>query len=689
MSENTMPEVVTSETPALIQNKKEKKPKRRRLRGRFWRTVRKVIKWLLIVAILLVAGLFALKAYITTQASSGDKSSAYSRSAVQVGAMSDTVYGTGTTSAKNQPNIIAEADGTLTDLRVTIGDSVKAGDVIAVITNDELDDTITDYEFALWELDDTIQDTSAGANVLSVRAPIAGRVMALYGEVGEDTLAVFRREGKLAVISTDGRMKVVVSDVPASAGVKLGDSVQVKGEDFEIEGTVSDLTLQGTQATVTILDDTLPMGAQVTVCSVAGDVLGSGALEVNKPMEVSAYGGTISAVRAKVGQKVERKDILFGLEDSPLTLTMENLRLQREAAAKDLEDAKAQRESLIVLAPCDGIVASLAVSEGDAITSGTVVGSILQGEDMKLTIAVDELDVVDVEIGQNVTITIDALSDLELGGEVYKVAPVGSNSGGVTTYDVELAFDAAGTGVRSGMNATGEIQIASKSSAMYVPVEAIMTINNQTYVMVEDGGTQTLSSAAQSTDSTNRRSQMGGMGQFPGGAERGERGGSSSGMPQGMDFGSMPQMPEGMDFGSMPDMAGGFDMSQLPEGFTPGSMPQMPGSESAAQETEEGFSVQRVIDMVTEKARSAYERVMAWLYEDVELNADTVTGSLVAVEVGMQNDDYAEILSGLSIGQTVLYTATTENSSSSFSFGGMGGMGGMSMPGMGGGPMGF
>ena len=676
MSENTMPEVVTSETPAPTQKKKEKKPKRRRMRGRFWRRAKKLIKWMLIVVVLLVAGLFALKAYITTQASSGDESTAYSRAAVQVGAMSDTVYGTGTTSAKNQPNIVAEADGTLTDLRVAIGDPVKAGDVIAVITNDELDAAITDYEFALWDLDDTIQDTSAGANVLSVRAPMAGRVMALYGEVGEDTLAVFRREGKLAIISTDGRMKVVLNDIPVSAGVRLGDTVLVKGEDFEMEGSVSDLTLQGTQATVTILDDTLPMGAQVTVYSAAGAVLGGGALEVNKPMEVSAYGGTIAAVRAKVGQEVDRRDILFGLEDSPLSLTMENLRLQREAAAKDLETAKAQRESLIVLAPCDGIVASLAVNEGDAITSGTVVGSILQGEDMTLTIAVDELDVVDVEIGQNVTITIDALSDLELGGEVYKVAPVGSNSGGVTTYDVQLAFDAAGTGVRSGMNATGEIQIASKQNAVYVPVEALMTINNRTYVMVEDGGTQTLASASQSRNSTNRRSQMDGMGQFPGSAGRGERTGNSGGMPQ---------MPEGMDFGSMPDMAGGFDMSRLPEGFTPGSMPQMPGDEAAAQEMEEGFSVRQVIGTVTQKARSAYERVMAWLYEDVELNADTATGSLVAVEVGMQNDDYAEILSGLSAGQTVLYTATSESSSSGFSFGGRGGMGGgMGMPSMGG-----
>ena len=67
----------------------------------------------------------------------------------------------------------------------------------------------------------------------------------------------------------------------------------------------------------------------------------------------------------------------------------------------------------------------------------------------------------------------------------------------MTTYDVELTFDAAGTGVRSGMNATGEIEVASADDVLYVPVEALMTIKNQTYVMVADGGTTVLADAAQ------------------------------------------------------------------------------------------------------------------------------------------------------------------------------------------------
>ena len=656
MSENNVPAKTTTSVPAPQTGKK---PRRRR--SRLARTVKKLVKTVIALVVLVAVGLFGLKAYIRSQAASGDDSASYSRATVQSGAMSETVYGTGTTSAKNQPNVLVQADGTLTDLRVAVGDTVQEGDILAVITNEDIDDTITDCEFALWELDETILETSAGSSVLSIKAPMAGRVMAIYAAAGDDALAVFRREGALAIISTDGRMRVEVDDVPKAANLALGDSVSVIGASVDVTGTVTDLTLQGTHATITINSDELPMGETVTVTTAAGQNVGTGTLEVNKPMEVSAYGGTIKSVSVKVGQKVERKDTLFKLEDSPLTLTLENLRLQREAAAKELEDVKAQRENLIVVAPCDGIIASLEVSEGDEITSGSLLCSILQGEDMKLTIAVDELDVVNVEAGQKVTITVDALSGVEISGEVYKIAPVGSNSGGVTTYDVELSFDAAGSGVRSGMNATGEIEIASKSSTLFVPVEAIMTINNTTYVMVEDGGSQSLASASTSTSAS-----TGGSG------TKGSRGTDAQGMGVPAGMGGMPEMGEA---------PAGMDASTAGEASRRGSWVQTEGtaSEPAAQQEEE----QSVLTRALNTAKSLYSGLMAWLYEDAVSTADTVTGSLVQVTVGMQNDDYAEILSGVSAGQTVLYTATSSSSGSSWNMNSRGGstMGGMPMMG--------
>lgn len=644
MSEKDTHEPEQNVTQPARRTKKKK-------RGKAGRIVRKTVRTVVVLAVIAGAGLFGLKAYIQKQAESSDNES-YSRAVVTRGAMEETVYGTGTTSARNQTNVLAGADGTLTDLRVSVGDEVKAGDILAVLTNADLDDEITDLEFDLWELDDTILDTGVGSKVTAVEAPAAGRVMAIYAGVGDDALAVFRREGALAIISTDGRMKVELSDVDASAGVALNDKLTVTGENFTAEGTVVDLTRQGTSLTLTIQDDSLPMGASVAVATMDGVTLGTATLEVNKPMAVSSYGGTIESVHTQVGKNVKRGETLFKLTDSPITLKLENLRLQRETANKSLEEAKEQRENLIVIAPCDGTIATLNVSEGDEITNGALIGSILEGEDMNLTIAVDELDVVEVAVGQKVKITVDALSDAEMDGEVYKIAPVGSNSGGVTTYDVELTFDAAGSGVRSGMNATGEITVASTDDTLYVPVEALMTIGDATYLMVENGDGQTAA------------------------------------MP---DFGGMT-LPDNADFGGMtpPDGAPTDATGDTAETSDSGETVQRRGrTDFAAQQTEQESG---------NAFTKAVAAVKAWLYEGVNTDTQQVSGSLVKVETGMQNDDYVEILSGVSEDDIVLYTGSSSDSSSGMMMGMMnmgGGNGGDrggnrgGNGGMGGGPGGF
>lgn len=644
MSEKDTHEPEQNVTQPARRTKKKK-------RGKAGRIVRKTVKTVVVLAVIAGAGLFGLKAYIQKQAESSDSES-YSRAVVTRGAMEETVYGTGTTSARNQTNVLAGADGTLTDLRVSVGDEVKAGDILAVLTNADLDDEITDLEFDLWELDDTILDTGVGSKVTAVEAPAAGRVMAIYAGVGDDALAVFRREGALAIISTDGRMKVELSDVDASAGVALNDKLTVTGENFTAEGTVVDLTRQGTSLTLTIQDDSLPMGASVAVATMDGVTLGTATLEVNKPMAVSSYGGTIESVHTQVGKNVKRGETLFKLTDSPITLKLENLRLQRETANKSLEEAKEQRENLIVIAPCDGTIATLNVSEGDEITNGALIGSILEGEDMNLTIAVDELDVVEVAVGQKVKITVDALSDAEMDGEVYKIAPVGSNSGGVTTYDVELTFDAAGSGVRSGMNATGEITVASTDDTLYVPVEALMTIGDATYLMVENGDGQTAA------------------------------------MP---DFGGMT-LPDNADFGGMTPTDG------APTDATGDTAETSDSGETAQRRGRGDFAAQQAEQESGNAFTKAVAAVKAWLYEGVNNDTQQVSGSLVKVETGMQNDDYVEILSGVSEGDIVLYTGSSSDSSSSMMMGMMnmgGGNGGDrggnrgGNGGMGGGPGGF
>ena len=64
---------------------------------------------------------------------------------------------------------------------------------------------------------------------------------------------------------------------------------------METTGTVVSLTRRGTEATVEVGSDEYDMDIPVTVYAQDGKTIGEGTLEINKPMAVSAYGGTICA----------------------------------------------------------------------------------------------------------------------------------------------------------------------------------------------------------------------------------------------------------------------------------------------------------------------------------------------------------------------------------------------------------
>ena len=178
------------------------------------------------------------------------------------------------------------------------------------------------------------------------------------------------------------------------------------------------------------------------------------------------------------------------------------------------------------------------------------------------------------------------------------------------------------------MNATGEITVASAEDTLYVPVEALMTIGDDTYLMVESSDGQTMSMS------------------------------DASGMtpPDHADVSGMTP-PDGA--------AGGGQSDASADGET---TKRRGRGDFAAQQAEKtgGNALTKVVSAVK-----------AWLYEGVNTDSQPVSGTLVKVETGMQNDDSVEILSGVSEGDVVLYTASSTSTSSGMMMGmGMMNMGG-------------
>ena len=74
-----------------------------------------------------------------------------------LGSIVRTVYGSGTVQPVSQPGVYAGTDGTVGEIAVGMGDTVRAGDVLISLESDSLDAEIAELERALSVAQDAVE----------------------------------------------------------------------------------------------------------------------------------------------------------------------------------------------------------------------------------------------------------------------------------------------------------------------------------------------------------------------------------------------------------------------------------------------------------------------------------------------------------------------------------------------------
>ena len=136
-----------------------------------------------------------------------------------------------------------------------------------------------------------------------------------------------------------------------------------------------------------------------------------------------------------------------------------------------------------VRAPFDGIVAKVNIKKSDTISSGTSVATLIAKQSL-IEIALNEVDVAKVKVGQKVNLTFDAIPDLEITGEVSAIDTLGTVSQGVVTYNVQINLDTQDSRVKPGMSVSAMIITDVSVDVLSVPNSAIKIAGNTKYVDV-------------------------------------------------------------------------------------------------------------------------------------------------------------------------------------------------------------
>lgn len=181
-------------------------------------------------------------------------------------------------------------------------------------------------------------------------------------------------------------------------------------------------------------------------------------------------------------------NIKLSIENEQITKhDLEIAVLRADKAENQLNKLKADFKKTNVLAPINGTIVKLDVISGDRVGEGTTAAQIANLKQFVVEAWVDEIDVNEIEVGQEVKITSDSF-EKELKGVVQHITPAGSERGNLIKYKTKIKVSEDEGLLKPGMFVTTDIITNKKENIISVPQLAIQRQDDKSYVFIVDDG---------------------------------------------------------------------------------------------------------------------------------------------------------------------------------------------------------
>ncbi len=198
---------------------------------------------------------------------------------------------------------------------------------------------------------------------------------------------------------------------------------------------------------------------------------------------------------ARLDLEQKRDDLQDLIERDPESLDLAVLQVNVASAKVALSQAEQRLSESTITAPFDGFVSKLDVEEGDEVERHTNIMVVVDTSVVELDGGVDEIDVLETQVGAKASVEVDALPDQEIVGEVSSIAAEpdsgqGQGGGGIVSYPVRIRLSVPdGVDLPSGLSAVASITVSEELGVLLVPLDALRgAFDSPTLNVVMPGG---------------------------------------------------------------------------------------------------------------------------------------------------------------------------------------------------------
>lgn len=350
---------------------------------------------------------------------------------LQKTSLQDSINVTGTIRSNGSSDIYSTLNQPVEKVSVSVGDTVKEGDILAVLDTSSLSEDISQQESAT-----KAADSSATLGFEKARSDYQAALDAYNNETAPE-LAAAKNSLSTAQSALSAEQQAYAAVQAASGGGKATQQ--------DVDAELAKLK-QAQQAYASAQQAVLTAKAQT---------------QQNLKEAKSAYDAAVAKSSDKSG------DIA-------------------------LEKLKKQMQQSVITAPRDGTVTQCSASVGDI--PKTAMFRVEDPSDLIVDAEVKEIDVGKVKTGDKVSVTTDATGKTKFSGEVVRVAPAATESPSVAgqaaagqssepTFTVRVHIDGQNPNLRIGMKAKLNIVLEQKNDVFVVPYDSLVQKSDGSYVI--------------------------------------------------------------------------------------------------------------------------------------------------------------------------------------------------------------
>ncbi len=378
---------------------------------------------------------------------------------VQRTTLNTTIESSGTVAPEQTINLSFGTGGTVNEVDVKVGDTVKAGDVIAKIDTSDLE-----YQVALQEQALLVQQTSYDQLIAPpTDAEIAQAKATLLSAQSQLQSAQTARD------TAPNQITINCSNVDTNLS-KLETA----------QNTYNQYVNNGYQWDANFAPD--PDSDAGTALREAQTTYDVSKAQCDNTAPLSEYDLKVQGAQASVDQAQASLDALMA---GPTKEDIDSAEAKLKQVQLQLDNANKNLANAILTAPIDGIISAVNIIVGQSASSGASAVTLLDTSKYHIDVAVDEQDIPQVTLGQKASVTLAALPDTPIDGTVANIPPAGVSTSSVVTFTVRIDLaNVEQVPIRIGMTTDVQIVTTSEENVLVVPTTAIQRSGTSEFIQL-------------------------------------------------------------------------------------------------------------------------------------------------------------------------------------------------------------